>query len=53
MFPNASVCGLYFAHPKSKYFMIGKIDEQQFHDYARRRQMKPEVLHKWMAANLR
>jgi len=53
MFPNASVCGLYFAHPKSKYFMIGKIDEQQFLDYARRRQMKPEVLHKWMAANLR
>lgn len=52
MFPNASVCGLYFAHPKSKYFMIGKIDEAQFLDYARRSDKSPEVLKKWMAANL-
>jgi len=52
MFPNASVCGLYFAHPKSKYFMIGKIDENQFHDYARRCGKSPDMLHKWMAANL-
>lgn len=52
MFPNASVCGLYFAHPKSKYFMIGKIDETQFQDYARRREKSPEVLRKWLAANL-
>ncbi len=52
MFPNASVCGLYFAHPKSKYFMIGKIDEAQFLDYARRSDKAPEVLKKWMAANL-
>ncbi|MHB9140954.1 MAG: vitamin B12 dependent-methionine synthase activation domain-containing protein [Paludibacter sp.] len=52
MFPNASVCGLYFAHPKSKYFMIGKIDENQFKDYARRSGKSPDVLHKWMAANL-
>jgi len=52
MFPNASVCGLYFAHPKSKYFMIGKIDENQFKDYARRSGKSPEVLRKWMAANL-
>jgi len=52
MFPNASVCGLYFAHPQSKYFMIGKIDENQFTDYAARRNMKPEVLRKWLASNL-
>ncbi len=52
MFPNASICGLYFAHPKSKYFMIGKIDEAQFLDYARRSDKSPEVLKKWMAANL-
>lgn len=52
MFPNASVCGLYFAHPQSKYFMIGKIDENQFTSYSARRGMKPEVLRKWMAANL-
>ncbi|MDD3321575.1 MAG: vitamin B12 dependent-methionine synthase activation domain-containing protein [Paludibacter sp.] len=52
MFPNASVCGLFFAHPKSKYFMIGKIDENQFMDYAKRSGKSPEVLKKWMAANL-
>jgi len=52
MFPNASVCGLYFAHPQSKYFMIGKVDEEQFTGYAERRGMKPEALRKWMAANL-
>ena len=52
MFPNASVCGLYFAHPKSKYFMVGKIDENQFHDYARRSGKAPSELKKWLAANL-
>jgi 5-methyltetrahydrofolate--homocysteine methyltransferase len=52
MFPNASVCGLYFAHPQSKYFMIGKVDEEQFEDYAKRCKKDPAVLRKWMAANL-
>lgn len=52
MFPNASVCGLYFAHPKSKYFMIGKIDESQFQEYARRSGKPADVLRKWLAANL-
>lgn len=52
MFPNASVCGLYFAHPQSKYFMIGKIDEKQMTDYARRRNKSPEEIRKWLAANL-
>lgn len=52
MFPNASVSGLLFAHPKSKYFNIGKIDENQFHDYAKRCGKSPEILRKWMAANL-
>jgi len=52
MFPNASVSGLMFDHPKSKYFNIGKIDEQQFQDYALRCGKLPEVLRKWLAANL-
>lgn len=52
MFPNASVCGLYFAHPQSKYFMIGKIDENQMNDYSRRRNKSPEILKKWLASNL-
>lgn len=52
MFPNASVCGLMFDHPQSKYFNIGKIDEQQFLDYAQRSEKSPDVLRKWLAANL-
>lgn len=52
MFPNASVSGLVFDHPKSKYFNIGKIDEAQFLDYCRRSGKSPEVLRKWLASNL-
>ncbi len=52
MFPNASVSGLMFDHPKSKYFNIGKIDENQFVDYCKRSGKSPEILRKWLAANL-
>ncbi len=52
MYPNASVSGLVFDHPKSKYFNIGKIDQAQFEDYCRRAGKSPEVLRKWLAANL-
>jgi 5-methyltetrahydrofolate--homocysteine methyltransferase len=52
MYPNASVCGLYFAHPQSKYFMVGKIDQTQLESYASRRGKTPEQIRKWMAANV-
>ena len=52
MYPNASVSGLVFDHPKSKYFNIGKIDLAQFEDYCRRAGKSPEVLRKWLGANL-
>lgn len=52
MYPNASVCGLYFAHPKSKYFQIGKIDQEQLNDYARRKNRNPEEMRKWLATNI-
>lgn len=52
MYPNASVCGIYFAHPKSKYFMIGKIDENQLNNYAKRRGKSPDIIRKWLASNL-
>lgn len=52
MFPNASVSGLYFAHPMSRYFMIGKIDDEQLNDYARRKGKTAEEIRKWMSANL-
>jgi 5-methyltetrahydrofolate--homocysteine methyltransferase len=52
MYPNASVSGLYFAHPESKYFSIGEIDEEQVVDYARRKNVKPEEIRKFLLANL-
>lgn len=51
MYPNASVSGLYFSHPKSKYFMIGKIDDEQLADYASRRGKSIEEMKKWLAFN--
>jgi len=51
MFPASSICGLMFAHPESKYFIVGKIDEEQLADYARRRGKTPEEMQKWLAAN--
>jgi 5-methyltetrahydrofolate--homocysteine methyltransferase len=45
MYPNASVSGLYMAHPDSKYFNLGKINDSQLDDYAKRKgQSKKEVL---------
>ena len=34
MWPGSSVSGLYFAHPQSRYFSLGKIDRDQVADYA-------------------
>jgi cobalamin-dependent methionine synthase I len=52
MNPHASVCGLMLAHPASRYFMVGKIGEDQLQDYARRRGMTPQEMRKFLAANL-
>ena len=37
MWPAASVCGWYFTHPASNYFTLGRIDEDQAQDYAKRK----------------
>ena len=42
MFPTASVSGHYFAHPKSKYFGLGKITDEQIHSFAERRGISKE-----------
>lgn len=46
MFPGASVCGLYFAHPESQYFTVGKISEDQVQDYSKRRKTNIETIEK-------
>lgn len=53
MFPNASVCGLYFAHPKAKYFMVGKIDDEQLKNYAQRRKKTVEEMRKWLVSTMK
>jgi 5-methyltetrahydrofolate--homocysteine methyltransferase len=52
MWPAASVSGLYFAHPQSAYFMVGRIGEDQVEDYARRKGMSRDDAEKWLAPNL-
>ncbi len=37
MWPGASVCGLYFAHPEARYFAVGRVGRDQALDYARRK----------------
>ena len=48
MYPAASVCGWYFAHPESKYFGVGKISEDQLNDYANRKGMNIEEATRWL-----
>jgi 5-methyltetrahydrofolate--homocysteine methyltransferase len=52
MFPGASVSGFYFAHPESKYFVVGKIGEDQLNDMAARRGVGKDELERWLAPNL-
>lgn len=52
MRPHASVSGFMFAHPQAHYFFLGKIGEDQLHDYALRRGLPVEVCRKFLAANL-
>ncbi len=52
MYPAASVSGLYFSHPESKYFGIGKISKDQIEDYAQRKQYSREEMERWLSAYL-
>ncbi len=52
MLPTASVSGLFFAHPKAKYFGVGKILRDQLEDYANRKKMKVEEMTQWLKPNL-
>jgi 5-methyltetrahydrofolate--homocysteine methyltransferase len=52
MWPAASVSGYYFAHPKAKYFGLGKIKRDQLEDYAKRRSISIQEAEKWLMPNL-
>jgi 5-methyltetrahydrofolate--homocysteine methyltransferase len=49
MWPGASVSGLYFSHPQSEYFGVGKIERDQVVEYAKRKGMDLKVMERWLA----
>jgi 5-methyltetrahydrofolate--homocysteine methyltransferase len=49
MWPGAAVCGLYFSHPESHYFGVGKIERDQVEDYARRKGWSIAETERWLA----
>jgi 5-methyltetrahydrofolate--homocysteine methyltransferase len=52
MWPGSSVSGLYFAHPQSRYFSLGKIDRDQVADYSKRKGMSVGEIERWLGQNL-
>jgi 5-methyltetrahydrofolate--homocysteine methyltransferase len=52
MWPGSSVSGLYFAHPESRYFSLGKIDRDQVVDYSKRKGMSVAEIERWLGQNL-
>jgi 5-methyltetrahydrofolate--homocysteine methyltransferase len=52
MWPGSSVSGLYFAHPQSRYFSLGKIGRDQVVDYAERKGMSVAEVERWLGQNL-
>jgi 5-methyltetrahydrofolate--homocysteine methyltransferase len=52
MYPAASVSGLYFSHPRSHYFGLGKVSQDQIEDYAKRKEMSKEEVERWLQPNL-
>ena len=52
MMPAASVSGLYFAHPESRYFAVDRITRDQVESYAARKGMPVAEIERWLAPNL-
>jgi 5-methyltetrahydrofolate--homocysteine methyltransferase len=52
MYPAASVCGWYIAHPDARYFGVGRMERDQLADYAARKGMDLEEMTRWLRPNL-
>jgi 5-methyltetrahydrofolate--homocysteine methyltransferase len=52
MYPGAAVSGFYFSHPESKYFVVGKIGQDQLDDMAKRRGLPKDEVERYLAPNL-
>ncbi|WP_047488688.1 methionine synthase [Terriglobus sp. TAA 43] len=52
MWPGSSISGIYFAHPESRFFSLGKIDRDQAEDYAQRKNWTVAEVERWLGPNL-
>ncbi len=52
MTPAAAVSGWYFSHPRSQYFVVGRVSREQVADYTARRNITLQQAERWLAANL-
>ncbi|HVV97935.1 MAG TPA: methionine synthase [Rhodanobacteraceae bacterium] len=52
MYPAAAVSGWYFSHPRSQYFVVGRLTKEQVEDYARRKGWTLAEAERWLASNL-
>ncbi len=52
MLPTAAVSGYYFSHPKSQYFVVGRLSKEQVADYAKRKSITLALAERWLASNL-
>jgi 5-methyltetrahydrofolate--homocysteine methyltransferase len=52
MVPGASVSGIYLAHPRARYFSVGRVGRDQVEDYARRKELPLEEAEAWLRPNL-
>jgi 5-methyltetrahydrofolate--homocysteine methyltransferase len=52
MWPAASVSGIYLAHPKARYFTVGRVGRDQVVAYAARKGMPVAEVERWLAPNL-
>jgi len=52
MYPTASVCGQYFAHPNAVYFGLERIAKDQVTDFAHRKNVPVEYVEKFLPSNL-
>jgi 5-methyltetrahydrofolate--homocysteine methyltransferase len=52
MYPASAVSGYYFSHPRSQYFVVGRLSREQVADYAKRKGVSLAQAERWLASNL-
>jgi len=52
MWPGASVSGIYYSHPQSQYFVVGRLGQDQVADYAKRKGWTLKEAERWLGSNL-